>query len=164
MLLTSFDGASVDLRVGGYQFPDRKAEYRRDWDANWLNICGRVTQTDGASCTFVDPSLTTWEAEALGVWLRGAAAGTVDASPYGTGEPEQLLVFTEPNLAFSVEARADDRIWVRAHFSIEALPPWLRLQQEPDHFDYFVTVGLSVEDLANAADSWARDLAEYPER
>jgi hypothetical protein len=69
-LLTSFDGASVDLRITDYQFPERDAPGRRDWDANWLNICGFVTQADGRSWTFVDPSLTTWEARALAEWLQ----------------------------------------------------------------------------------------------
>ena len=90
VLLTSIDGASVDLRISGYQFPGHEGTARRDWDANWLNVRGDVAQADGKTWSFGDPSLTTWEAQALGTWLHGAAAGTVAASPFGTDEPGQL--------------------------------------------------------------------------
>jgi hypothetical protein len=162
VLLTSSDGASIDLRISGYQFPDREATGKRDWDANWLNVRGNITQADGKSWTFEDPSMTTWEAQALGAWLQGTAAGAVSASPAGTDE--QLLAFTEPNLAFGVESRTGDQVSIRVHFSLEALPPWLQGWQRPDVFDYFVLVDLSVVELAQAADSWARDLTVHPER
>jgi hypothetical protein len=164
VLLTSIDGASVELRISGYQFPGYEGTTRHDWDANWLNVRGNVAQADGKTWSFEDPSLTTWEARALGTWLQGAAAGTVPVSPTGTGEPEQLLVFTEPNLAFSLESRIGDQVRVRAHFSLEALPPWLRSQHQPDIFEYVVLVDLSASDLAGAARTWTRDLAKYPER
>lgn len=166
MLLTSFDGPVVNLCISGYQFPQRVATSGRDWDANWLNVHGEVTQADGKSWVFEDPCLTTREAQALGSWLRGAAAGTVPVSPFGTGEvaEERLLFFTEPNLAFSVESRMSDRVGVRVHFSLEALPPWLHGAQQPDMFDCVVLIRLSAAELADAADSWARDLTQYPER
>jgi hypothetical protein len=166
VLLTSFDGPVVDLCVSGYQFPQRVATSENDWDANWLNVRGKVTQADGKSWTFEDPCLTTWEAQTLGNWLRGAAAGTVPVSPFGMGEvaEERLLFFTEPNLAFSVESRISDQIGVRVHFSLEALPPWVHGAQQPDIVDYVVLIRLSAAGLADAADSWARDLTRYPER
>ena len=165
MLLASFDGALASLRISGYQFQQHAATYKRDWDANWLNIHGDVTQSDGKTWTFEDPCLTTWEAQALGNWLRGAAAGTVPVSPFGTGEPEgRLLVFTEPNLAFSVESRINDQVGVRVHFSLEAVPPWLDGDQRPDIFDYVVLIRISAAELADAADSWTRDLTQYPKR
>ncbi|HEX7162632.1 MAG TPA: hypothetical protein VF223_15525 [Trebonia sp.] len=165
MLLTSVDGTLVDLRISGYQFPRCAATCKNDWDANWLTVHGEVTQADGKSWTFEDPCLTTWEARALGNWLREAAAGTVPVSPFGTGEPEgRLLFFTEPNLAFSVESRTSDQVRVRVHFSLEALPPWLHGDQRPDIFGYVVHIRLSVAKLADAADSWVRGLAQYPER
>jgi hypothetical protein len=40
MRLASVDGALVDLRISGYQFPQHAAARKRDWDANWLNIQG----------------------------------------------------------------------------------------------------------------------------
>jgi hypothetical protein len=50
------------------------------------------------------------------------------------------------------------------HFSLEALPPWLHDQERPGIFDYFVLVDVSATELANAAETWIHDLAEYPER
>jgi len=70
----------------------------------------------------------------------------------------------EPNLAFSLESRTGDQVRVRAHFSLEALPPWLQDERQPDVFGYFVPIDLSAAALVDAADSWTRDLAEYPER
>jgi hypothetical protein len=81
VLLTSIDGASVELRISGHQFPGYEGTTRRDWDANWLKVCGNVAQADGKTWSFEDPSLTTWEAQALGTWLQRAAAGTVAVSP-----------------------------------------------------------------------------------
>jgi hypothetical protein len=56
----------------------------------------------------------------------------VSPSPFGTDEPQQLLVFTEPDIAFSLEQRRADRVRVRVHFSLEALPPWLHGANQPD--------------------------------
>jgi hypothetical protein len=164
VLLTSTDGASVELRISGYQFPGYQGTTRRDWDANWLIVHGDVNQADGKAWSFEDPSLTTWEAQALGTWLQGAAAGTVPVSPSGADEPDHLLVFTEPDLAFSLESRIGDQARVRAHFSLEALPPWLRGQDQSGIFEYFVLIDLSTAGLADAGRIWTRDLAEYPER
>jgi hypothetical protein len=146
--LTSRDQARVELQIASYQFPSIKAHGPHDWDANWLTVSGIVTLADGKTWSFNDPCLTTWEAEELGSWLRDVAAGTIPPSPLGTGEPEKLLTFTEPNLALSLEARAADRLRIRVHFSLEALPPWLHGAGRPDIFDYFVTLDVSAAELA----------------
>lgn len=166
MLLTSFEGPVVDLRVSGYQFPQPVATSEGDWDANWLNVHGKVTQSDGKTWTFEDPCLTTWEARTLGNWLLEAAAETVPVSPSGTGDAaeERLLSFTEPNLAFSVESWMSDHVGLRVRFSLEALPPWLHGAQQPDIFGYVVLIRLSAAELAHAAVSWALGLTQYPER
>ena len=82
----------------------------------------------------------------------------------GEAAEERLLLFTEPNLAFSVESRMSDQVGVRVHFSLEALPPWLHGAQQPDIFDYVVLISLSATKLADAANSWTRNLTQYPER
>jgi hypothetical protein len=108
--LLSSDEASVELSIAGYQFPDLQGRGDRDWDANWLQICGAVVLADGKTWSFEDPSLTTWEAAELGQWLREAADGSVKPWPLGTEEAEPLLCFTEPNLAFSLEERIAGRV------------------------------------------------------
>jgi hypothetical protein len=125
MKLTSSDGAEIALRPTRYQF--RAATRRghgRDWDANWLVVRGDVTMADGKGWSFEDPCLTTWEARALGRWLRDVLAGTVAPSPFDGGGDEQLLVFTEPNLALSLGDRTAKRVRLRVHLSLESLPPW----------------------------------------
>jgi hypothetical protein len=162
--ITSRDKASIELGISGYQFPDMGGRGEDDWDANWLQVHGTVTQADTKGWSFDDPCLTTWEAEALGTWLADVAAGTQPPSPFGTGETEQLLTFTEPNIAFSLERREADRVRVRVHFSLEALPPWLQEENGPDLFECFLLLDVSVAELSQAADAWKLELARFPRR
>jgi len=89
VLLASLDGASVELRPTRYQFPAEPPE-PGDWDANWLEVHGRVRTTAGVTWTFDDPCLTTWEAEELATWLRvgredllaAARAWEADRAPF----------------------------------------------------------------------------------
>jgi hypothetical protein len=156
MQLRSPDGALVDLRIAGYQFPypeagvqvlepDRLQEAAKagpapngegagdeddllddDPDGDWLQVRGHITLADGKTGAFEDPCLQIEEARGLGRWLRQVAAGTVLPSPGAGREHEGLLYFTEPAIAFSVAERTADRVRIRVHFSAESLPPWLR--------------------------------------
>jgi hypothetical protein len=156
MQLQSPDGASVDLRITGGR-----------WDPHgtWLQIRGHITLADGKTWSFENPCLTTWDAQELGGWLRDVAAGTVPPSPLVDGEPEGVLEFLEPNLAFSVEERTADRGRIRIHFSLESLPPWLQNRAvRPSLLQYFVRLEVSAEDLIRAAESWMLELAEFSER
>jgi hypothetical protein len=103
--LLSADKASIELSIARYQFPDLQGHGDRDWDANWLQISGAIVLAGGQTWSFEDPSLTTWEAAELGEWFRLVADGSVKPSTFGTEEAEQLLCFTEPNLAFGLEER-----------------------------------------------------------
>lgn len=60
MTLEGHDG-SCELSIAQYQFPTRE---KRDLDANWLVVEGRVTLPDG-EWRFRDPCLTTFEAARL---------------------------------------------------------------------------------------------------
>ena len=187
MRLRSPGGVSVELRIAGYQFPGYKVhsadvtvrmlqalakfpnadpkKLARDWDANWLQVCGNITLSGGKTWAFEQPCLTTWDARELGTWLREVAAGTVPPPPSRTDEPGQLLEFLEPNIAFGLEERTADRVRIRVHFGGEALPPWLQGgQEEPPLFDYFVSLDVSAQELAQAAEAWMLELAEFPER
>ena len=162
MQLRSPDGALVALRIAGYQFPDYR--WAHDEDANWLQIRGSITLANGKTWAFEDPCLRTWDARELGSWLSEVAAGVVPPSPVTGGEPEGLLYFLEPNVAFSVEERTAARVWIRVHFSLESLPLWLQGPEEPGLFEYFVRLDVSAEELNRAAASWMLELAEFPER
>ncbi len=164
MRLISKNSASVELLISGYQFPDHEATNQRDWDANWLNVSGTVRQADGKIWSFEDPSLTIWEAQELGTWLRDIAAGTMTLQ-VGANGPGQELLFTEPNLEFSLESRVDDRVRLLVRFHLEALPPWVRGERwSPGVSEHSVLVEVSTAELANAAETWMRELQEYPER
>lgn len=165
MRLASDEGAVVDLRPLRFQFGSSLEP--RDWDANWLYITAQVELSDGRSWSFSDPCLTTWEARELGSWLQGVLAESVQPAAYGGEMDENLLVFTEPNLAFSLASRDDGSATIRVHFSLESLPPWLRGNtdaERPDIFDFFVEVQLARSALAEAAASWGREILAFPVR
>ena len=130
MLLVGEDGARVDLRIAGYQFPDAGPchDDERGWDMDWLLVAGSVRTAEGASWSFLDPSLTTWEVTDLVSWLHQAAQGQVPvaaaieaatADPAGGEAPywwDRLesagwMVFTEPNLS-ALGGPAAGRQWM----------------------------------------------------
>ncbi len=157
-------GARVELRNVGYQYPDNVGDGSgRDWDANWLVVAGDAVTDDGRSWSFRDPCLTTWEARSLGEWLGAVADGSMPPSPFDGSKAERLLVFTEPNVAFSLEARSGEDVVIRVHLSLESRPPWFG-PGDPDIFDYYLSVTTSAADLAVAVAEWDRMVALYPGR
>ncbi len=162
--LLSADKSSLELGIARYQFPDLQGHGDRDWDANWLQISGTVVTAGGQTWSFEDPSLTTWEAAELGEWLRKVADGSVKPSPFGTEGAEQFLCFTEPNLAFGLEGRVADQVWLRVHFSLEALPPWLSGAEQSGIFDFFVVFDVPAAQVGIAADDWAVAHSRFPQR
>lgn len=162
MRLESDDGAVVELCPQRYQFGSSSTP--RDWDANWLIITGRAKLADGRSWSFADPSLTTWEARELSSWLRSVLAGDVEPAPFGGEEDERLLVFTEPNLGFSLADREAERVTLRCHLSLESRPPWLLEDTDSDLFDFFIEVSTPYSALAAAADEWDREISAFPVR
>lgn len=165
MRLRSDDGTVVDLRPVRFQFGP--SPQPRDWDANWLYVDGQVDLADGRSWSFSDPCLTTWEARELGSWLKRVLAGSVQPTVYGAEMDEKLLVFTEPNLAFSLASRENGFATIRVHFSLESLPPWLRRStnaEQVDIFDFFVEMQLARSALAEASASWGQEVLAFPTR
>ncbi len=165
MQLLSRDGASVELRPTRYQFAKASRE-PGDWDANWLEVHGRVRTATGESWTFHDPCLTTWEARTLADWLRAAAEGRVPVTDAPTEESEGMLTFTEPNLGFSIAAREDDSLVVRVHLSLESVigRPAADAEAAYDLYEYSVPVRVGPEQLHAAARAWEGDLDPFPER
>ncbi|HEY8719722.1 WapI family immunity protein [Pengzhenrongella sp.] len=183
----SSDGAIVELSVVGYEFPvasDREAQ--DEYDANWLVIDGSVRTAEGRAWSWTEPSLLTSEARELTTWLRSAAttdgavpiwddarltswladveSDTVEPwSSDGADESDGLLLFLEPNLGFSVAARAEAMVHLRVHFSLEALPePPIGAAGGFPLYSFFVTLTLDPADLMAAVEQWERDLAPYP--
>jgi hypothetical protein len=165
VLLTSSDGASVELRPTRYQFTTASSD-PGDWDANWREIHGRVRTLAGESWKFDGPCLTTWEARQLGDWLRAAADGRVTGTEAPTEDSQDLLTFTEPKVGFSVGARQEDSLVVRVHLSLESVADRPGAGEEaPYHFYvYSVPPRVGREDLLAAAEAWDADTRPFPER
>ncbi len=121
-------------------------------------MAGSVLLPVGETWSFEDPCLTTWEAKELLDWLRQVQDGHVQPSTWDSDE-ERLLVFTEPNLAFSLASRSGDSVTVRVHLSLEAWPP-----EESELFDSFVLIEMTPQALAAAFDSWAETVSAFPVR
>ncbi|MCU1614278.1 MAG: hypothetical protein JWO98_1818 [Frankiales bacterium] len=165
VLLTSSDGAGVELRPTRYQFAAAPSE-PDDGDANWLEIYGRVRTVAGESWKFDDPCLTTWEAQEIGDWLRAAAGGRVPVIETPTEASEELLAFTEPNLGFSLGARDGDSLVVPVHLSLESVAdrPGAGEEAPYDFYGYSVPLQVGRELLLAAAQACKEDDEPFPER
>lgn len=154
------DKTRVELRIEGYQFPGSASAGRRDWDANWLVISGRVELPNGREHAFTDPCLTTWEARELAGWLRSVVAGDMQPSP---STAPLNLAFTEPCLAFNLDQADTDVVALRIYLSLEAEPPFT-VEGRPGVFENYVRLLLSPEDLATAAREWDWETTAFPVR
>lgn len=161
MRFESRDGADLQLSVVRYQFPSIRPQ-ADDWDANWLVVHGAITLSDGRRWRFDDPCLTTREALNLEAWLRAAAVGESPTTSEQADEPQ--LTFVEPNLAFDLQSRKDDRTAVSVYFSLESAPPWLDSGERLDLYSFKVPFDLDQHQLSAAADDWASDVARFPRR
>ena len=142
---------------------DRATIWDEESDPDWLMIRGDARTPDGQSWAFVGPCLRTWEARQLGEWLGQIAAHNVNPAPPGDGKAA-LLEFTEPNLAFVLEARHGTEVRLRVQLSAEALPPWKFRAGQPDIFDQFLTFNLSDDDVRAAREAWEEELRDFPDR
>lgn len=165
MRLSSTDGASVELRAVGYEFPDAIPSGPDDWDANWLVVRGEVRTGTGEAWAFKDPCLATWEAQDLADWLEAAAAGRFPATVAPSEYSDGMLTFLEPNVAFSI-ARLDEDVVLRVHLDAEAVAgragaertkPW-------DLVEHVLPLTMSRQALAEAAVAWRIDLRALPQR
>nr|WP_145227085.1 hypothetical protein [Rudaeicoccus suwonensis] len=125
---------------------------------------GVVRLSNGEGWSFSDPCLTTWEASSIAEWLRQVATGSAQPSAFPSEDDERLQIFTEPNLALSLETRVQGRVTIRVHISVQSLPPWLTADHDKDLFDYFVSLNVSEADLQGAIDDWASEIAAFPNR
>ena len=162
MRLASDDGAVVELQPLRYEFGPSPEP--RDWDANWLVVAGQVALPDGRSWAFTEPCLTTWEARALGSWLRAVGDGDVAPTAFDGDEDDLSLAFTEPDLALSLASRNVAVSVVRLHLSYGARPPWPSDPDGPWVVASFVELRLTPDALAAAVASWDHELAPFPVR
>lgn len=74
------------------------------------------------------------------------------------------MVFTEPNLGFSLAGRDSDGLTLRVHFSLESRPPHLRADTASDLFDYYIEVSVTQAALARAVNEWQGEIEAFPVR
>ena len=149
MLLTTGDGRRLVLTIVGYQFPALEDD---EWDSNWLNV--RIDADDGREAwASTDPSLLTFEAQALADWLDDLSHGEVREPPG----------FVEPNLRFEATAWDDSEATVRVFFELESRPPGAASRVVGEH-PLWIDFTLSRPELHNAAVSLRDQLDRYPPR
>jgi hypothetical protein len=147
MKLNDDQGATLELAIVAYQFP----ESDECWDANWLVVHGQITHAQGA-WTFRDPCLTTFELEQLAAWFDGVAVGRPDP---GSG------YFTEPNLHFEYAPLPTPTI--RVKLAYESAPPWL--SERVERLDGAVmTFPVALNDPAEVSRCLRAWLTRYPVR
>jgi hypothetical protein len=137
VLLVDVTGSrSVEVHLVGFEF---------DRESNWLDVAGQTT--DGPACwSWQEACLTLDEAEWLGEWLIGAAAG----------QPADVeLLFVEQDLSVSFVA---------------ATPEAVTLDWRVPHSDGAKNRGSRVRvtttrgELLNAVRDWRSALAALPDR
>lgn len=151
MLIESSDGASLELRIAGYQFPGGEPVTDNVWDANWLQVAGRVQRAQ-QTWTFLEPCMTTWEAEALLRWLQHAGHQTPDR-----------LELIEPNLAFESIAGPPGAVTILVTLKGEAASPWCTEDRRWWEGE-LLALNVPSEALAAAAATWERTLRGFPVR
>jgi hypothetical protein len=157
--------ASVRLRLDGYEFSGspRKDKSNRDFDVNWLYVVGDV-HSEAGDWTFRGACLVTYEVLTISSWLRGVADGHVGTED--PAEPEPSLRFTEPGIAFGLVSCDADSATIRIYLSLEAQSPVFTEQAEFFVWDpeSSVIVGVSFEELIEAAAEWDSAATAFPER
>lgn len=161
MLLTSDDGASVELRIAGYECPDVDLTDEADpeWELNWLVVEGRARTADGVTWSFAEPILTTWEARRLGVWLHAVVRGRIRRY---RRRRNGMLTFTEPNLGFALRRHDGADVVLRVRLGHESGPTGA--SRPSRHRDADVTLHLATGALRDAVTVWERELSAYPRR
>jgi len=141
------EGASFELSIVGYQFPEMTKDR---WDANWLFVRGHVRHSQG-EWTFRDPCLTTFELEELAEWFDSVGRGQASS---------RECSFTEPNLNFEYLDDGTPAIVVR--FAHESAPPW-QLGEER-FIGTVLSFPVALNDLTSAASDLRGFLTQFPER
>jgi hypothetical protein len=149
MLLPGAGGDSLELSISGYQFP----EVKDGDDADWLLVEVRASR-GGRAWRSRDPSLQTFEVEALARWLEGVA--------HGSSFPD-ACDFVEPNLSFELVRVDRARAELRAYFELESRPPWAPADGAGLR-DLWVTLTPSRDEAAAAAAALRAALAAFPTR
>ena len=144
-------GAETQLRLKilGYEYPQCQME---PYDSNWLRIRVHATQA-GRSWVATHPSLLTYEAHALAIWLDAVALAP---------DRQAAIEFTEPNLRFDWEARAgvhELRVWI----DLELRPKWAPAVAAGED-DFFLTFAPTADSLAGCATALREQLASFPQR
>jgi len=147
MRLEGEDGATFELLIDGYQFPNIATDY---WDSNWLIVHGQVINSQG-NWAFRDPCMTTFELEQLATWFDGVTNGNVD--------PDNGY-FTEPNLHFEYVITPISAIQVT--FANESAPPWLGHEGRFD--GAIIRFPLALNDPGAASRSLRAILSNFPVR
>jgi hypothetical protein len=149
MRLHSSDGASLEVKILGYEFPDIETE---EYDSNWLVIEIDATHPSG-HWVCRDSCLLTYEVAALANWLAGIPRGQ---------DVSHVQRFIEPNLEFRL-IEADTSRTLRIYFEAECRPdgaPW----NQGVVRDLWLDFPVSELNLEEAAESLRRQLAKYPQR
>ena len=147
MTLQGEDGASFELSIEGYQFPDT---LDNRWDSNWLFVRGHVRCSTGA-WTFRDPCLTTFELQELADWLDSIA---------GAPPMSAECSFVEPNLALDYQSVPKPALVIR--FAHESAPPW---QLEDERFDGFaLSFDVTQNGFLLAVTQLREVIKKFPER
>lgn len=144
MKLTGADNKSFELWVLGYQFPDI---HHDEYDSNWLRVGIKV---EGYKKPWItsDPSLLTWELNALKNWLESLGKNGTDKS----------VDFIEPNLGFELVHKSDTAL-IRINLQLESKPSWFN-----EHDVFSMEILADPKQISESIDRLSLDLKKFPPR
>ena len=144
MELRSPAGDTLQITIGGYQFPDAHDPAQR---YSWHMVQGTAS-SNGTTWNFHWPALTCDEWALLSIWLRRVAR-LLSHPPDATAEWPPPLQFNEPNLRLALTTATSSSATIRAGLDYEFQPPGTNFGT-PYNLDLTVTK----RDLLQAADDW----------
>ena len=129
-------------------------------DGNWLVIAVDVRTADGRDSSFSAPCLTTEEARDVYRWLRHGKRRRRRRRPRCVDAMRDSFHRAESGVPVARYPIATARLEVA--FSDESLPPWPSRSHLAQVYPQVLDV--ATDDLAAAADQWARELQPFPRR
>ena len=141
------DRWSMDVRVVGYQFPDRVPDKREatDYDANWLTVSVRYMEPD-FTAEFQDPCVLTWEVQEAAEALNRLIDGKIQ---------DFRTDFLEPFLQIEAE-KVGDEFWLRVCFVCEV--------DKGERKEITAAQRMDRERLAEILDEVKRVVQRFPKR
>jgi hypothetical protein len=151
MIFKGIENQTLDMKVLGYQFPDKIPESENgsyDYDANWLRVYFIINSNLG-NWHSVDPAFTTGELKDLIKWFDDLSKNNI----YEIG-------FMEPCIDFTYLGEEEGFKKIRISFGAELKP----ISGQNTDQEYFIDCIYNNEELTVISKELSKELTKNPPR